>query len=97
MDFKVDPAQVSREMKLAKDANGRSLFAPEEWRTAEQITSFSQDFQPYNEKRKQKKMGQKKPTKKFQRKTLKHWNPKLPLMVYAEQYFKARLFESQLT
>ena len=36
----VDPAQVSREMKLAMDANGHSLFAPEEWRTAQQITSF---------------------------------------------------------
>ena len=38
--LKVDPAQVSREMKLAKDANGHSLFAPEEWRTAQQIISF---------------------------------------------------------
>ena len=38
--LKVDPVQVSREMKLAKDESGHSLFTPEEWRTAQQITSF---------------------------------------------------------
>ena len=38
--LKADPVQVSREMKFAKDENGHSLFTPEEWRTAQQITSF---------------------------------------------------------
>ena len=36
----VDPVQVSCEMKLAKDESGHSLFTPEKWRKAQQITSF---------------------------------------------------------
>ena len=37
---KADPAQVSREMKQAKDENGQTLFQPEEWKTADQIKGF---------------------------------------------------------
>ena len=38
--LKADPIQVSNEMKLVKDKNGKLLFSPEEWRTAQQISSF---------------------------------------------------------
>ena len=37
---KADPVQVSSEMKYAKDNSGYLLFKPEEWRTAQQISSF---------------------------------------------------------
>ena len=37
---KADPLQVSREMKLVKDENGRALFKPDQWRTTQQINSF---------------------------------------------------------
>ena len=37
---KSDPAQVAKEMKFAKDTRGNLLFQPEEWRTAQQISSF---------------------------------------------------------
>jgi RNase H-fold protein (predicted Holliday junction resolvase) len=48
--LKADPAQVSREMKQVKDKNGKPLFKPEEWRTAQQIKSF---FSRMSSKRKQ--------------------------------------------
>ena len=48
--LKADPAQVSREMKQAKDSNGKPLFKPEEWRTAKQIKGF---FSRLSTKRKQ--------------------------------------------
>ena len=38
--LKADPTQVSHEMKFVKDKNGNLLFSPEEWRTAQQISSF---------------------------------------------------------
>ena len=38
--LKADPTQVSHEMKFVKDKNGSLLFSPEEWRTAQQISSF---------------------------------------------------------
>ena len=38
--LKADPIQVSNEMKFVKDKNGNLLFGPEEWRTAQQISSF---------------------------------------------------------
>ena len=38
--LKADPVQVSNEMKFVKDKNGKLLFSPEEWRTAQQISSF---------------------------------------------------------
>ena len=37
---KSDPAQVAKEMKFARDASGKLLFHPQEWRTAQQISSF---------------------------------------------------------
>ena len=38
--LKADPIQVSHEVKFAKDANGHSLFKPEEWRAEQRISSF---------------------------------------------------------
>ena len=38
--LKADPVQVSREMKRVKDKDGKLMFTPEEWRTAERIKSF---------------------------------------------------------
>ena len=35
--LKADPIQVSHEVKFAKDANGHSLFKPEEWRAEQRI------------------------------------------------------------
>ena len=37
---KADPVQVAREMKCARDSSGKLQFKPEEWRTAQQISSF---------------------------------------------------------
>ena len=37
---KVDPIQVAREMQFARDDTGKSYFTPDEWRTAQQISSF---------------------------------------------------------
>ena len=37
---KEDPAQVTKEMRVARDESGRLCFAPEEWRTAKQVTSY---------------------------------------------------------
>ena len=41
---KADPMSVSREMKTKRDGNGRLLFQPNEWKTAQQIKSFFQDI-----------------------------------------------------
>lgn len=48
--LKADPAQVAREMKQAKDKNGKLLFNPSEWRNAQQIKGF---FSRLSAKRKQ--------------------------------------------
>ena len=37
---KADPVQVAREMKTLKNENGQPTFNPEEWRTAQQISSL---------------------------------------------------------
>ena len=37
---KVDPVQVSRQMKLEKDVDGKLLFKPDEWRTPQQISQL---------------------------------------------------------
>ena len=37
---KADPVQVAREMKTLRDEDGQSTFKPEEWRTAQQISSL---------------------------------------------------------
>lgn len=42
---KADPIQVAREMKSIRDSSGKLQFTPDEWRTAHQISSFSQGCQ----------------------------------------------------
>ena len=37
---KADPVQVSRQMKLEKDVDGKLLFKPDEWRTPQQISQL---------------------------------------------------------
>ena len=37
---KADPVQVAREMKTLRNENGEPTFKPEEWRTAQQISSL---------------------------------------------------------
>lgn len=37
---KADPVQLAREMKTAKNEDGQPAFNPEEWRTAQQISSL---------------------------------------------------------
>ena len=37
---KADPVQVSRQMKLEKDVDGKLLFKPDEWRTSKQISQL---------------------------------------------------------
>ena len=37
---KADPVQVAREMKILRNENGKLTFKPEEWRTAQQISSI---------------------------------------------------------
>ena len=39
-ELKAVPILVSNEMKLVKDKNGKLLFSPEEWRTAQKISRF---------------------------------------------------------
>lgn len=53
--LKADPVQVSLEMKFVKDESGHSLFRPEEWRTAQQISSF---FSRLSAKQRQTQTGQ---------------------------------------
>jgi len=38
--LKANPIEVAKELKLAKDQNGKTLFTPQEWRTSQQIASF---------------------------------------------------------
>lgn len=51
---KADPLSVSREMKLKKDQTGKLFFAPDEWKTAQQIKSF---FSRYSATLRQQRMG----------------------------------------
>ena len=37
---KVDPADVSKDMRMVKDSNGQKLFTPDEYLTTRQISSF---------------------------------------------------------
>ena len=37
---KADPVEVSRQMKLEKDSDGRLFFKPDEWRTPQQISQL---------------------------------------------------------
>ena len=37
---KADPHQVSRQMKLDKDVDGKVLFKPDEWKTPQQISQL---------------------------------------------------------
>ncbi|KAL9966751.1 hypothetical protein ACROYT_G024870 [Oculina patagonica] len=37
---KEDPTKVAKEMRIARDGDGKLRFAPEEWRTAKQISSY---------------------------------------------------------
>ena len=37
---KADPVQVSRQMKVERDVDGKLLFKPEEWRTPQQISQL---------------------------------------------------------
>ena len=37
---KVEPLSLSREMKLVKDRNGKFLFRPDEWKSANTIKTF---------------------------------------------------------
>ena len=67
---KADPLQVSREMKLVKDENGRALFKPDQWRTTQQINSFSQGYQLSNGGDKWKRIRLKTPMTNFQTKIL---------------------------
>ncbi|KAK3741481.1 hypothetical protein QZH41_002268 [Actinostola sp. cb2023] len=38
--LKADPIQISKEMKLIKDSTETLMFAPEEWRTGQQISQL---------------------------------------------------------
>ena len=51
---KADPSSVSKEMKVKKDGNGKLYFAPEEWKTAQQIKNF---FSRYRAKLRQMQVG----------------------------------------
>ena len=37
---KADPVHVDREMKSIRDSGGKLQFNPDEWRTAQQISTF---------------------------------------------------------
>ena len=59
---KADPMSVSREMKTKRDGNGRLLFQPNEWKTAQQIKSF---FSRYSAKVRQMRAGGLEPRRDF--------------------------------
>lgn len=51
---KADPYSVAREMKFKKDASGKLVFQPDEWKTAQTIKSF---FSRYRVKLRQQQIG----------------------------------------
>lgn len=55
---KADPYSVSREMKFKKDSNGKLVFQPSEWKTAQTIKSF---FSRFRVKLKQQQIGSSQP------------------------------------
>ncbi|KAK3747891.1 hypothetical protein QZH41_001355 [Actinostola sp. cb2023] len=40
MGNKADPVQLSREMKLERDGDGKLMLKPDEWRTPQQISQL---------------------------------------------------------